>query len=90
MKIRKESVLFEELQLGFSRISYIAENIQRIWDGFALVEVFGGAESIGMGSRASFDATRDRCALANILDRWAERSFVPRNPQGVVLARRLR
>ena len=47
-------------------------------------------KTTGLGSRAACDASRDRYALANILDRWAEKSFAPRNRRGVALAPRLR
>ena len=41
---------------------------------------------LSLESRAAYGATQYRWALANILDRWVEKFFVPRNPQGVVQA----
>lgn len=41
---------------------------------------------ISLENRAAYGATQYRWAPANILDRWVEKSSVPRNPQGVVQA----
>lgn len=42
--------------------------------------------AIGLESRAVFGASRDKYAAANILDRWVEKVFVPRNLPSVVRA----